>query len=166
MTFLPNFQGFGSTANRFGNVPSLQPLTAETALSSANAVPPPLGVDLGFDFGTGEFLLSAGGDLVLVSEEIAFEQWLTNALVTTRGQDIIYDFTFGSQIADIIGAGFVIDALITEAVKYISEAVLIHDRIASVENFLYYLDMDSIVFYFDVVTDEALRFQFGGLQIG
>lgn len=163
---LPDFVSFGDFP--FDAFPDLQPFTAETALPLAPA-PTPLGVDLGFDFGAGEFRFTPGGDLMIVSEEEAIQQWLVVALITPRGREIIYDYRFGSEISDLLGAGGLTDTMVSDAATFIREAILIHDRIVAVDNLKYSYTSTTrevLVFYFDVITDTDDRFQFGGLQVG
>jgi hypothetical protein len=168
MSILPDFSAFGTTF-RFGDLSELDTLQAENAPGTLTTDRVPLGVDLGFDSLTGDFEFTSGGDLKIVNEEKALHQWLVVALITPRNQDIIYSYVFGSQISELLGAGFVVESLVTEATQYISEAILIHDRILSVENFEYQEASglsEALTFFFDVVTDEDVRFQFGGLQVG
>ena len=167
MAVLPDFMSFGGMP--FGTFPDLAPLSAEDAVLAPAANPTPLGVDFGFDHLAGEFIFTNGGDLVIVGEEQALEQWMVVALVTPRGREYIHGYTFGSQISELIGAGHVTDSIISDSVQFIREAILIHDRLVDVQNIKYDFAVDgseSIVFYFDVVSDDNTRFQFGGLQVG
>lgn len=102
----------------------------------------------------------------------ALAQWCDAAMHTARFAHPIFDGTFGmDEPDDIIGQAADVDERASDWGERLREALLVHDRIASVENFTAFYDQDAGVLYvqtLDVLTDEedqgALRF--GDFTIG
>lgn len=93
----------------------------------------PLGIDFKFDF-ENKRLVIENGDLVKLTSIESVKQWITLILNTCKDQyDVYVDTDFYCNIADLIGMSMntYVEA---ELIREITEAMLVHRYIKSVDN--------------------------------
>lgn len=148
------------------------PDTIPVELSEADQTPSPLpaqeepfGVDLKFDFYESNFVMTPSGDFRFTTEKKGLEQWVAIALLTPRGQEILYTPDFGTTLTDIIGENISEVGLSNSLRKDIEEAIFLHDRIDKISVFAMEEQGDVMVISFDVITDDHRVLSFEGVQI-
>lgn len=92
---------------------------------------PQIGVGLGFDFETGDFIFAPKGGVTLVEDGESLSQWIAACLMTPVGENPIYSARFGSRVREIVAAGGSLDISLPLAIE---EALLRHERIAEVRD--------------------------------
>lgn len=149
-------------------LPAVEPLDPDGALAAAEAAaltepdeldtpverPQPFGRSWAFDFSTGQFIRHGAAPAETFGLE-TLKQWAQNALLTRRFAHLIYSDAFGLELDDdLIGSALtpITQADYTAAVV---EALLVHDRIASVDDFTFTHDPDEdfVVVNFTITTD-------------
>lgn len=126
----------------------------------------PFGIDIAYDFSTGDVKGTVGGNLNVVDETVALIQWCAFALLTRRGEYLIYGEDFGGTIHELLGQ-LPEDQMRTEIPTRVREALLVHERIIDVKNFRFAtLPSGTLEVTFDVVTDDEESFRFEGLTVG
>jgi hypothetical protein len=115
-------------------------------------------------------LISLGGDVIFANENRAFEQWVSVAIITPYGEDVILGHGFGSDILRIIhdysdvGAE---DYLIGEIQTNITQAILRHERVVEVADFVITHNnrIGAYEIAFTVIRDDSMNFRFEGINI-
>jgi hypothetical protein len=152
-SFLPDFEAF-----------EVPPETVDAdEIDEAVDTPEPiaLGSDLLFNFVTGMFDTGSGNQLILAGEDRALVQWITVALLTPRGAFLIYPNEFGSDLHTLRGGGFTASEIASEIPVMIEDALLVHDRIDSVDNITFIIDNEGLLqVNFDVILDDDARLAF------
>jgi phage baseplate assembly protein W len=157
MTVLPYVTEFG-----------LQPETEAdfiTDVADPDATPPQaLGVDLAVDVLGIDLLLTPDFDLSFCNESQALSQWVQNALITRRGDELSLPEDFGSTLSDLIGSSPSGPSGVEEQVYIaLEEAILYHDRVDSVSNVrIEFIDDYRLAFEATVVLDDNAVLTFGG----
>lgn len=118
--------------------------------------PVPFGSSWGFDWSAGQFL-RMGRSPAPVGELDAVAEWAQMALHSARWAHPVFDDTFGIEEPDGVIGEFAEGEALADWQRSVVDALLVHDRIASVENVL--LDWDPTtgvltVLSLDIVTDE------------
>lgn len=127
----------------------------------------PFGIDIELDISGPKLTATRGGDIRLVGETDALVQWCIMALLTPRGLNLIYPESFGSQLHVLVGKNLPPDAVVGEAVGYIKEALLEHDRIIDVDDFEFSQLSDGVLnVAFTVFTDDDESLRLEGLTVG
>lgn len=134
-----------------------------TPLSLQTVTPPPpqpFGRSWRFDWETGQFV-HAGQSPAPTSGLGAVQEWCLMALHVARYESPVFSDAFGIEDPDSPLGEFAVGEILSDWQRHIVEALLVHERITSVENFS--LDWDPTVGVltinnFDVVTDENQRF--------
>ena len=116
----------------------------------------PIGVDIKFDFATGD--IPFGRDLRLATGVDVVRQWVMAALITSRDSEVLYSSEFGSTIRNQQAIG--LDELNAPTIlpTLVHDALIVHDRIVSVANFSVTptsFDEEAVVVAFDVVMDDG-----------
>lgn len=144
-------------------------LTAEQATPVIEEdVETPLGVDLSFDFLTGDFVLSRDADLSVTTTELqALRQWAIVALLTPASEDLIFPVEFGSEMTALIGLGLPDDEFTDEVRRTLREAMLVHERIAAVHPLEVQVGLTedgerALVFRGAIILDDSARLILGG----
>jgi phage baseplate assembly protein W len=157
MTVLPYVTEFG-----------LQPEPDADFITDAvdpDAIPPQaLGVDIATDVLGIDLLLTPDFDLSFCNESRALSQWVQNALVTRRGDELSLPEDFGSTLSDIIGSSPAGPAGVEEQIYIaLEEAILYHDRVDSVSNVrIEFIDDYRLAFEATVILDDNAVLTFGG----
>lgn len=126
-----------------------------------------LGVDIAFDFERGEITTTTGGGLRVKNIGASLAQWCVFALLTPRGQDILYSEQFGSECDSVLGRNVPRDLILPELSQKIQSALLTHDRIESVQDFVYTELADGTInVSCTVLTDDDRSFVFEALNVG
>lgn len=157
MTVLPYVTEFG-----------LQPDTEADFITGAtdpDANPPQaLGVDIAVDVLGVDLLLTPDFDLSFCNESQALSQWVQNALLTRRGDELSLPDDFGSTLSDVVGASPSGPSGVAEQVyTAVEEAILYHDRVDSVSDVrIEFIDDYRLAFEATVILDDNAVLTFGG----
>lgn len=81
----------------------------------------------------------------------AIEQAIHKILDTKRYAFEIYDWSYGSQISELIGSNMMKAQMLIEG--YIEDALLTDNRIEKIENFTIENDFNKMSIKFDVITN-------------
>lgn len=142
-------------------------LEASDVLFPAEDPPEPFGRTPKFDFEAGR-MVKAGGEPIWVTGLDALEQWCLMAIYSARYAHAVFTDEFGMEEPDS-PLGLAEEAALVEVTDWgarMTEALLVHDRIAAVEDFSARIEDDVIyIDRFDVVTDEDERLRIGGLAV-
>lgn len=99
------------------------------------------------DFETGEIYAE------FIDKLDAVKQAVIKTIKTTRDRYLIYSSDYGCEIQYLIGEFYSDEYLQIEVPRLIREALMIDDRINSVENFVVNRIGDELYVKFEVVTD-------------
>lgn len=153
----------------FGLQPDLTPDYISDAEVADETPPVPLGVDISFDAVGDDLSLTTEFDLVICDESRALSQWVQNALVTVRGSELVFGEDFGSDLANIISTSTSsLSDIEEQVISTIEEALLVHDRIDSIQDVrIGFIDDYRLAFEVTVILDDnaVLTFE-GGTTFG
>ncbi len=109
-----------------------------------------------FDFEKGEFITKPDGGVALVDDLKAYEQWCTKGLLTKRYSKDAYSDLYGNELHKLINSGLNRSAIQMEIERMVSEALMVHPRTKTVNNFTFdWKSNDSeVIFEFDVYTKD------------
>lgn len=128
----------------------------------------PFGRSWEFDFEQGRFV-RAGASPIETRGFGALIQWCYMAIHTARlAHKRVFSSQFGMDVPDEPLGEFPEGEILADWQRSLAEALLVHDRISSVENLS--LDWDPVegvltIESLDVVTDESDQLSLGGVQI-
>ena len=110
-----------------------------------------------FDFTVGEFIYSPTGKVVIANEYNAWLEWCQKAMLTSRYRHPIYSGEYGQEFDELIRRSLSRAANESEIVRDITECLLIDPRTASVSNFLFRWEGDTVIFSCEIknVRDET-----------
>lgn len=120
----------------------------------------PLGRTWIFDFEAGQFA-RAGGSPAETNGLGAVEQWCQMAIKSARFAHPVFSQEFGMEEPDSIIGEFALGEALAEWEANLIEALLVHERITTVENFDLLWDPSTGILTinsFDVITDEDEAF--------
>lgn len=125
----------------------------------------PFGRGWGFNFNAGRFIRYGSGPSNTRGLE-TLRHWVHKALITTRFSHPIYSDDFGIESLDVIGSQYTAEVQ-ADLESKIKDALSIHDRITSVENFAIEYDPDTeyLDVNFTVVTDDEEHIIFEGVEL-
>lgn len=131
-----------------------------------SAPPEPFGRTPLFDFEEGRYV-RAGGSPVWVTGLRALEQWCLMAIHTARYAHPVFSARFGMDRPESPIGVVDVQEEMSDWGERLRDALLVHDRIVSVENYSAFFDAPSQVVYFsfDVVTDEEERLAFTAVPL-
>lgn len=89
----------------------------------------------------------------------AIKQWIYIALNTARYRYEQYSWNFGSEIEDLIGKGYTLDLIESEVKRMITDCLLIHEDIESINDLICTMEKDLLKIQFHVNTN------YGGIDI-
>lgn len=111
----------------------------------------PIPKEYGWNFEADEFLL-VNGKMVIVEGNEAIKVWAYRALKTDRYRFMAFSWGYGNELESLIGSGFSKDAIMSEARRYIEEALSINPYIVRVDNLDVFFDGDELTVKFRLVT--------------
>jgi len=153
----------------FGLQPDLVPDYVADVEQDDATPPVPLGVDISFDALGDDLSLSTEFDLVICDEGRALSQWVQNALVTRRGDELIFSENFGSVLADIVSTSTAnISDIEEQVIVAIEDAILNHERIDRIDDVrVGFIDDYRLAFEATAILDDnsSLTFE-GGATFG
>ncbi|MBM7866012.1 DUF2634 domain-containing protein [Heliobacterium gestii] len=120
--------------------------------------PASYGRELAFDFDRNTFLYVDGRPKI-VEGIAALQIWIEKTLRTARYRYPIYRFSYGCELADVIGLDLPTLVLEAEIPRLIREALVYDDRIADVGDFIVERDGDRLRAEFTVTTTLGDRFR-------
>lgn len=166
MGILPDIVDFGDPG--FDFFPDTIPIE-QANVADSNATEPrdeqPYGVDIMFDFVTGDLVLTPSGDFRYTDERRGLEQWISATLLTPKGEDLIYSYEYGTTLSDIVGHEE--DMHLTTSFRAeIERALMQHDRIDDLHAFEVVQHGDGHYhILFDVITDDSSVVTFEGINV-
>lgn len=107
------------------------------------------------NFETGEI------ENIFIDGQRALEQFVIKTILTPRFRHLIYSTDYGSEIEDVLTEDLPFAFLQYEIPRLIEEALLVDDRIQSVENFVVTQDSDGLYVEFDIFTMDGNTFTQG-----
>lgn len=93
----------------------------------------PIPVEYAWDFDNNDFLLN-NGKFVMVKGLDAIKIWIWKALKTSRYKYTAYSWNYGHELETLIGQGFSIASLKSEAERLVKEALMINPYITGITN--------------------------------
>lgn len=129
--------------------------------------PEPFGRSWAFDWERGQFV-RRGDSPAEVHELAALREWCLMAIYSERYGSAVFSDEFGMQSPDDLIGEAVVPEMLADWEQRLTEALLVHDRITSVENFEASFDPETGVVTiesFDVTTDEADALSLAGEQL-
>lgn len=110
----------------------LFPMTA-IAGPTAAAEDLPLYRDIAWDMEADAPRFTANGEPVMAEGLEALKGWARNAVRTERYRWEIYEFSFGSEINRLVGQPYSADTKLSEATRYLTEALQVNPYIKAVQ---------------------------------
>lgn len=134
-------------------MPNLFPLddtaTIETAETANKAS---FGKSWRFDFEKGEFALTPAGKVAETSDIEAWLEWCQKALITARYRYLVYSRSYGQEFGDLISRHLSRSANESEIKRIATEALMVDPRTASVNNFKFTWEGDTVYFTCEVTN--------------
>lgn len=119
---------------------------------------PKIGKSFLFDFKKGEFVLKDGKMVVLEGIE-ALKMWILKVIRTEKFRFRIYessayeeDEQYGVTLEDLIGSNFDREFIEAEIEREVTEALLLHEYVVSVDEWSFERDSKKMVVSFTVTT--------------
>lgn len=126
----------------------------------------PIGRTWAIDWKSGGFRMR-GSDAVEVTDHEALGVWIETALRVGRYAYGIFSDAYGIENVDAPVGEIVVEAHLTDLAGRIRRALMIHDRIRSVENVVLAVDGDAVyVRSMEVVMDETNRLSVTDVKVG
>lgn len=136
---------------------ALAPAPAATPINAP--APIPFGKTWQFDFERGQFT-HTGSSPTVVTGFSALEEWCQMAIHSARYAHEVFSDVFGMDEPDDLIGNFAIGEALADWQAALVDALMVHDRITSVENFDMVWDPSTGILTinsFDIVTDEDAR---------
>lgn len=121
--------------------------------------PRPFGRTWRFDWECGQFV-RAGQSPAETAGFGALEEWCLMAVHTARFAHALFSDEFGMERPESVIGEFAVGETLADWERHLTEALMVHDRVSSIENVQLRWDPRAGVLYvdrFDVVTDEDQR---------
>lgn len=146
-------------------LPSIAELEFENEELAEEDVPT-IGKSFLFDFKKGDFVLKDGKLVVLEGIE-ALKMWIIKVIRTEKFRFRIYENTefenddqYGVMLEDLIGSNFDRDFIEAEIEREVTEALLLHEYIVSVDEWQFERNSKKMTVSFAVTTyDETLNME-------
>ena len=134
----------------------IDPDVDEDFLSEDEESPKPYGFTWKFDFNKGDISFDESGNTKVLEGQDTVREWMAHTLNTERYETTIFGGDIGTDINSLIGTLHAADSdTISEVESQIREAVLVHDRVESIERLVIFPFEDDIFAYFKYVTDDG-----------
>lgn len=130
--------------------------TPQSTLPVTPATPQPFGNSWEFDFEAGQFVRT-GSSPKAAAEFAALEQWCLMAIFSARFAHPVFSDDFGMEEPDALMGEFAIGEALADWQQHLVEALLVHDRVTSIEDLDLSWDPSTGVLTINamtVVTDE------------
>lgn len=123
-----------------------QPETVETASEVS------FGKSWQFDFDKGEFVLTPAGKVAETSDVDAWLEWCRKALQTARYRYLVYSRNYGQEFDALISRHLSREGNESEIKRITTETLMIDPRTASVGNFKFSWEGDTVYFSCEVAN--------------
>ncbi len=120
------------------------PFESEEEIESEDTLQIPKEYEI--DFKTGRFT-----GRILEGVE-AIRAWVYLALKTSRYQNVIHSWDYGSELQDLIGQSYTEDYLEIEAKRMVEECILINENITEITEFSISVENDKLAISFTAIT--------------
>ena len=130
--------------------------------------PLPIGTSWEFDFELGQFVHSGMAPQTAAGLFGALEQWCLMAIHSARYASVVFSDDFGMEMPDAPIGRLPSAETLADWRQNLTEALLVHDRVTSVENIDLAWDPSGSVLVVNsltVVTDEAATVTIQGLNV-
>jgi len=115
-----------------------------------------------FDFEQGDFILSPTGKVVEVDGVEAYRQWAQKTLLTPRYRHPIYSRNYGQEFEDLLRRNLTRAGNESEIKRMVTEALMVDPRTASVGDFTFDWQEDTVYFTCTVTTAQGEQVQVSG----
>lgn len=105
-----------------------------------------------FDFEKGDFIRNYDGSIAKVNDFEAYVQWCQKAMMTARFKYLAYSSRYGEESRNIIGSDLDNKAIELEIKRITTEALIVHPRTESVENFQFHWSNGQVDYDYEVIT--------------
>lgn len=105
-----------------------------------------------FDFEKGEFVLTPTGKVAETSDVEAWLEWCRKALITARYRYPIYSRDYGHEFDDLISRHLNKEGNESEIKRIVRETLMVDPRTASVDNFNFRWEGDTVYFTCEVTN--------------
>jgi hypothetical protein len=137
-------------------MPNLFPLDEDTSTETAEtASKVSFGKSWRFDFENGEFVLTPAGKVTETSDVEAWLEWCKKALITARYRYLVYSRNYGQEFDDLISRHLSRSANESEIKRIATEALMVDPRTASVNNFKFTWEGDTVYFTCDATNTRS-----------
>jgi hypothetical protein len=115
-----------------------------------------------FDFEQGDFVLSPTGKVVEADGVEAYRQWAHKTLLTPRYRHPIYSRNYGQEFEDLLRRNLTRAGNESEIKRMVTEALMVDHRTASVGDFTFDWQEDTVYFTCTVTTAQGEQVQVSG----
>lgn len=137
-------------------MPNLFPLDEDTSTKAVeNDSKASFGKSWRFDFENGEFVLTSAGKVAETSDVEAWLEWCKKALITARYRYLVYSRSYGQEFDDLISRHLSRSANESEIKRIVTEALMVDPRTASVNNFAFTWEGDTVYFTCNVTNTRS-----------
>lgn len=123
----------------------------QQTITAPSSSPVTYGTEINYDFAAEAFVLVDGEPEVLTGLA-ALRKWIEKTLLTARYRWPIYDWSYGSEIEELIGKNLSSPVTREEIKRYIKEALIYDERISAVKDFEIEQDEGTLQVTFTVTT--------------
>ena len=107
-----------------------------------------------WDFENNDFRL-INGKFIIVEGAEALEVWIWKAIHTLKLAYSIYSDKYGHELDTLVGQGYSVELIETEANRLVWECLSQNPHITSIENFSVSIVDDTLVISFTAITDQG-----------
>jgi hypothetical protein len=119
----------------------------------------PYGLTWAFDFVIGDVALSSDKKFIEVTEQATLREWINHTLLTARGETTIFSDDIGTDIFSMIGQTTIMDTVTMARIeRQITEALLVHDRIDTVNKIALIPLINEVFVYLNYTTTDSEDF--------
>lgn len=129
----------------------LETVTSENSAASKQFVMPQ---EYAWDFDRDCFQL-VDGKLSTVTGQDAVKTWAMKALRVPRYRYLAYSWNYGHELEDLFGQSLSKEAALSEAKRYISEALLVNPHIRDIKNLKVNLEETTLKVSCSLITDDG-----------
>jgi hypothetical protein len=129
--------------------------------------PQPLGMSWAFDWDRGRFIRQGNAPAEVRGLD-ALREWCLMTVNSARFAHTVFSDEFGVDRPDDLIGELDVDEMVSDFEERIREALLVHDRIAGVEDFEADWDPETgilTISEFDVLTDDDMPLDLSGVQL-
>ncbi|AEE95793.1 DUF2634 domain-containing protein [Mahella australiensis] len=108
-----------------------------------------------FDFAKGDFVLTPAGKVMGTSGAEAWVEWCQKTIATARYRYLVYSRDYGQEFDDLISQHLTREANESEIKRITTEALMVNPLTASVDNFTFDWDHDTVYFTCEITNTRS-----------